>query len=414
MQKSLFEELQRQAVLAKQSHTVEEGMQHLASAFALFSEESKRLSLLHHSMQKQVQSSKQHLVEKISQLNMISEFLHNILASLSQGILFINMDGVILSMNPAAEKMLQMKADHLLYQKFSNHFKDGFFGFSMKDALSFGVTHSLYHISLPHKEDRTKELEVTTSFVFSGHKDYHGLILGLRDITKMQKLQETLGRNERMTQLGEMLATITHEIKNPLGGIKGYASLLARELEDQSHQEKAVHILEGVKTLESIVGKVLTYARPIEVHPTSTDLALFLRKFLKWLKVDPSFPKNIQMELHISEEPFFAPVDPTAFRSAVHNIIINAYQAMTEGGRLIITLMKQNETAQLTIADTGCGIDEADQERIFTPFFTTKKTGNGLGLAETHRIIHAHYGHIHVRSQKGNGTTFTIGLPLKR
>lgn len=414
MQRTLFQELQKRAELAKNSKSIEEGIEHLSSAFALFSEEKSFLIHRQEELKKELRATKENLMEKVAQLNMITDFLSSILKHISQGILFINVEGVVLCCNEAAESLLQLKAESLLYKKFWTHFPDNFFGFSLRDALNYGVAQSLYYITLPHKEDRERELEIFTSFILEGNPQHHGIILLLRDITEIHKWQKIAARNDRMKQLGEMISTVTHEIKNPLGGIKGYSTLLQRDLEGTPQAEMVQYILDGTKTLENFVSKVLLYARPVEVQPTSTDMAIFLRKLKKFLTVDPSFPSNVILEIHISEEPFFAPIDPNALKSALINLIMNAYQAMPEGGKITLTLLKQNQNLLLTVSDTGCGIPEDKLEKIFTPFFTTKTEGNGLGLPETFRIIQAHFGQIEVRSKVEQGTTFSIKLPLKR
>ena len=120
------------------------------------------------------------------------------------------------------------------------------------------------------------------------------------------------------------------------------------------------------------------------------------------------------MALHIPDSPILAPIDPDALKSALLNLIFNAFQAMPLGGVLTISLLKMETSCQIAVSDTGIGMDEEQQARLFSPFYTTKQKGNGLGLVETGKIIQAHFGSIDVRSQPKQGTTFTLTLPLKR
>lgn len=419
---NLLNQLQDAAEAALNSSSMEEGLQHLAKAFSLFSEETSCLKANYTNLQRQYLSvnkelEKTHLVlkEKIAELSRTTEYLNNVLKNIAQGILFIDLEGYILTCNEAACKILNVCEQELLSRKYSLFFKDDFLGFSLKDALDFGLSQRLSYVTLDLKQQDKKEIEVSTSFVFEGPKEGRGMVILLRDITETQQLQLIANRNDRMKELGEMAASVAHEIRNPLGGIRGYATLLYRDLaESKNLQEMASYIIDGTKTLDRLVSNVLQYARPIQIQTKSIDLAMFMRKLTKFIQVDPAYPRNVDVQLHISEEPLITPIDTDALRSALLNLFMNAFHAMEEGGTVMITLMKNNQYALITISDTGRGIEQQDLDQIFSPFFTTKKKGNGLGLSETQKIIQAHLGSIEVRSQKDRGTTFSISLPTRR
>ncbi len=231
----------------------------------------------------------------------------------------------------------------------------------------------------------------------------------------MKRLQLLANRNDRMKELGEMAATVAHEIRNPLGGIRGYASLLLRDLEGSSHLKEMVqHIVNGTKSLERIVNNVLHFARPIEITQKDEDINKLIKEVCKLIKVDPAFPPNVSIETHFHSSCFVVSIDKECIRSALLNLLVNACQAITNKGKITISLIKNNDSCVINISDTGIGINKEDLENIFSPFFTTKEEGNGLGLAETYKIIQAHLGTIDVRSHKDVGTTFTLTLPLKR
>ncbi|MBU6446800.1 MAG: two-component sensor histidine kinase, partial [Verrucomicrobia bacterium] len=326
--------------------------------------------------------------------------------NISDAILFIDLEGTITLFNTAAHKILQVMPDDALFKKFGDLFPDDLFGFSMKEALKFGISHKLLY---------RKEMEISTTFVYEGPKIYHGMIVVFRDISEKQRLQLIANRNDRMKELGAMAATVAHEIRNPLGGIRGFAALLFRDLEEYAHlQDMAGQILEGTKSLEKIVSTILHYSKQIEIQPQTLDLGAFLKQVGKFVKVDPAFPAHVKLALHVPDAPALVPFDPIALKSALLNLIFNAIQAMGQGGELTISLLMMASSCQLTIADTGVGIAEEQLSKLFSPFYTTKKGGNGLGLVETQKIIQAHLGAIEVRSKVGKGTTFTITLPLKR
>lgn len=402
----ILQQLQESAHLALKSENVQEGVQHLSRAFALFSEEAIRLKTAYAKLLERFEAVNHELGLKTATCGKLSHYLNHILKSVSDAVVFVDLEGIITLFNDSAQKLLKVKSDDALFRKFWDVFGDDAFGFSMREALKFGIGHKLLYL---------KEMEISTSFVYEGAKAHHGMIVILRDIGEKQKLQLIANRNDRMKELGEMAATIAHEIRNPLGGIRGYASLLYRDLESNKHlQEMAGFIIDGTKSLEKVVSAVLHYSKPIQIQPQTLDLGAYLKQVGKFIKVDPAFPPQVKLALHIPDAPLLAPFDPEALKSALLNLIFNAFQAMPLGGVLTISLLKRETSCQIAITDTGVGMEEEQLKSLFSPFFTTKQKGNGLGLVETQKIVQAHYGTIDVRSQPGKGTSFTLTLPLKR
>lgn len=404
-----------------QSQNAEEGVRHLSTAFQLFSEETGRLKEASAKLQQRLQSvneelaeAHRHLLQKVSELNRVTHYLNNILQNISQGIVFIDLDGVVTTLNDTAARLLNISTKEILYQKIWGRFPDDFFGFSLKEALRFNLAQRLIYKTIQQGAE-TKDLEISTTFVSEGPKSYHGLIILMRDITEMQRLQRTANRNDRMKELGEMAATVAHEIRNPLGGIRGYATLLYRDLASQKNlQEMAGFVIEGTKSLENLVSTILSYSKPVQIIPQSLELGAFLKQLGKFVRVDPAYPPNVKLDIHIPQDPILAPADPEALKSCLLNLIFNACQAMPQGGLLTISLLKLDNTCQIAVTDTGVGIDPNHLQQLFSPFFTTKKKGTGLGLVEAQKIVQAHGGQLDVRSQLGRGSTFTVALPLKR
>lgn len=406
MSDHILHELQQSAELALSAKTVQEGVSHLSRAFALFSKETSRLKNAHLKLQEHFQTVNQDLATKTSEINRLNIYLNTILKKVGDAILFVDLEGSIKIANESLLKLLNLNDQEVLNQRFWNVFSDGRFGFSMREALKFGIS---------HRQIYRDEMEISTSFIYDGPKSDHGMLLHIKDLKEKERLQQIANRNDRMIELGKVAATVAHEIRNPLGGIRGYASLLYRDLEGSgSLQEMAEYIIEGTKALEKIVSAVLTYSKPIELEPVTQDLGTFLKKLGKFIKVDPAFPPNISLKMHIPNDPILAPIDPQALRSAMLNLIFNAFQAMPDGGELTITLLKVEPHAQISIADTGIGMSEEQLDLLFSPFYTTKKGGHGLGLVETEKIVQGHHGKLETRSKPGKGTTFTMNLPLKR
>jgi len=336
-------------------------------------------------------------------------FLKEALRGLSEAFLFIDLKGTLQIANETACKFYSLSNEGL-GRSFWDLFPDDYFGFSMRESLKFGISHRLIY-----KSQRFLELQISTWFILIGPPSCHGLVVLAKDIREKEKLQTLLRQGDQMKKLGEMSREIAHEIRNPLGGIRGFASLLFRDLEGMKHlQEMAAAILDGTKSLEKLVASILHYARPLAAQLMMKDLGALLKEFAKFIKVDPAFPSNVKLDLHIPNDSIFAPVDSDLLKSALLNLTFNAIQAMPAGGLLTLSLLKLEGCCQIAISDTGIGMDSGTLKSLFSLLFTTKKRGNGLGLVEAEKIIKAHRGTIDVRSQVGIGSTFTLTLPLRR
>lgn len=416
------------------SQTAFEKAEALKRAFALFSEETARLEqdfvqLKDHfkGVNEELESANERLQQKVRELDVTTNYTKNILANMSQGLLFINLAGTVTTFNHAAETILGQKAMEVLFQLYKENFPDELFGFSMQEALSQRREPHGPLLITRGKGPEAQEIEVDARFVLKQkelaapttrdeHLDYtEGLIILFKDITEIQKLRRQAERNDRLKELGEMAASVAHEIRNPLGGIKGFASLLQRDLKDQPHlQQMASYIVEGTENLNRLVTNVLNYARPIQLNLEIVDLVPWMLDVLYSLRMDSKLSQNITYALHVDTDSLMVKVDPYLLRSVVLNLVVNASQAMPEGGSVDFSLRKKGSDAVVEVADSGVGIPEENLEKIFDPFYTTKVEGNGFGLTEALKIVQAHSGAIEVRSQVGKGTIFTVKIPLSR
>jgi len=221
--------------------------------------------------------------------------------------------------------------------------------------------------------------------------------------------------SDRMKQLGESTAYVAHEIRNVLGGITGFASLLKHDLAHSPHQQRMVEqIIEGTDNLNHLVSQILLFARPLHPHFEKTNLNKLLNDLQQLLLADSNITQqHIHINVELPPEQIHLLLDYILFKSALLNIILNATQAMKNQGIITIKIQKDPSHIFISITDTGIGIPNENIAKLFTPFFTTKPNGNGIGLCETQKIIHAHGGTIEVTSLPGNGSTFLIKLPVR-
>ena len=221
----------------------------------------------------------------------------------------------------------------------------------------------------------------------------------------VRALQQELGeknrqleRRNRLAALGEMAAGMAHEIRNPLGGIQLYASMLAKDVADRDDSVQLVRkISGGVKRLEALVGQVLQFSREIRADVGPMDLSATVEQAVE-LASSSMRERDVECEV-IGPSTMEVTADPLLIGQAVLNLILNAAEAMEAGGRIIVRFdappaASEAKQFHLSVCDTGAGIPPQVMDRIFNPFFTTKETGTGLGLAIVHRIIEAHDGTI--------------------
>lgn len=225
------------------------------------------------------------------------------------------------------------------------------------------------------------------------------------------EIEEQLRRAERLSALGELSAGLAHEIRNPLGAIRGTAEILQDGIDPADRRYEFSRILvREVDRLNRVVEDFLRFARPAPVERGRCDVNAALREVLELSR--PQADRNgVRVELRAGELPPLAG-DRGQLRQVFLNLVLNALQAMPGGGSLTVTTESVDGQARLRFADTGQGIAPENLERIFNPFFTTRREGTGLGLAITQRIVQGHGGRIEVQSRAGEGTTFTVILPL--
>lgn len=240
-------------------------------------------------------------------------------------------------------------------------------------------------------------------------------IIVLRDITKEKDLEEKLKRAEKLASLGIMAGGIAHEINNPLSPIIGYSEVLYELEKDETKREYIRQITSAASRIENIVKDLLFFAREQSLKVTQNNLDEFIEDIIKTLgdtrpAMDVRIIKNLQYTGPVN-------IDRGLFEIALLNLLKNAVQAIEEskmGDSIRISSFKENGLVRIEVSDNGPGIPKDLLTRVFDPFITTKEVGKGtgLGLSITHQIITAHKGDIKVHSKEGEGTTFTIRIPL--
>jgi PAS domain S-box-containing protein len=242
------------------------------------------------------------------------------------------------------------------------------------------------------------------------------------DITESKRLQAELQRAAQLSFVGELAAGLAHEVKNPLAGIQGAVDILIRRRDENDPEREA---LEGIRhevlRIDGTVRALLDRARPRAMSPARASLTELTLKAVNIARSQAigaaAGGRRIQVEFEAPADDVVLAADAPQIEDAVLNLIINAIEAIEKHGTITVKIFKQDsedlgEEAVIEVIDTGCGIDEENLNRIFNPFFTTTKGGTGLGLPAVRRIARAHGGRVEAISTVGQGSTFSIHLPL--
>jgi PAS domain S-box-containing protein len=398
--------------------------QRLIHAFDVFSQASETLQRSYRELQDEAHrlatdlalantELERSLVEKESFKN----YLKNILESLGNGVLVIDQQGILTICNPAAAAMLRLSAD---LAKTPVHFCELPIPEDLKIFLA-GLLGSVdfadHDIELHHETVNGEQqwLSVSAALLNDHQNRRSGLTLVVKDITRVKELEVETQRSKQLQVMGEMAVQLAHEVRNPLGSIELFASLLGSELSEGSeHKAWADQIVTGVKFLNHIVTNMLTFTRESVPQLKNFDLRAVVIETLDFF--DPILRQRAIQVSQPTEPAAGMDVwgDPEMLRQMLMNLFMNALQAMPESGQLSVRLKDEgSEWIQMNVEDTGVGISTENLTRIFDPFFTTNAKGTGLGLALVGQIVRKHGGEIRAQSEFGKGTQFVILLPRR-
>lgn len=225
------------------------------------------------------------------------------------------------------------------------------------------------------------------------------------------EIEGQLRRADRLSALGELSAGMAHEIRNPLGSIKGTAEILRDGVApDDPKLEFADILIKEVDRLNKVLEDFLRFARPVPVEHGRFSPNKAITEVLELTK-QQALRNRVEIETDLAED-IEIPGRGEQIKQALLNLVLNALQVMPDGGRLKVSSLIHANEVGIQVSDNGPGIPMEDRERIFNPFVTTRDSGTGLGLAITQRIVQSHDGHILLESTPGQGSSFTLCLPI--
>ena len=352
-------------------------------------------------------------------------FYANIIDSVGDGVIVLDGSAKITLMNPAAEEITGVSRRQAQGNGFTSIFKGEQLLIEMTEkTAATGMTISDHENVVLKRGGHVTPVSATTSPLLLETGEKVGVILVLRDLTNIRDLERAVRQSDRLSTLGTLAAGLAHEIKNPLGGIKGAAQLLEQELPEESEFRDYTRLMiKEVRRVNRIVEELLELASPrklqfgrVNLHKTLGDIIILQKR--------AAGGKNIAFRQQF--DPSIPPIlgDEALLTQLFLNLIKNAVEAVGDEGTVQVTSrvvsdysMSQNwerrsRMVALEVSDDGPGIAKEQMEHLFTPFYTTKAKGTGLGLAICQKIVLEHRGMIKVESERTRGTTFTVMLPL--
>lgn len=395
----------------------------LEQAFEAFNQASRTFEDYYRQLERRIEELNLELDRKNRELeaNLIEKervqnYLAMILETISAGVIVINQDGDVQTINRSAREIFDLDgiipvpvslAELLPELAQSPEIQHG-----LRQSQSTNRQFEL-HLATPASNRQWIDVQI----VGADETELPGItgpIVVIHDITEHKRLARQANLNSRLKAMGEVAMNVAHEVRNPLGSIELFSSMLHRELADRPElQRLASHVLTGVKNIDSIVSNILLFARNTQISARDIDPTSLIDSVLLYLESQLS-EKSIRVTRRLKTNGQRLLGDPELLRQAFLNIAMNAIQAMGKDGHLEIEAGFRRDVMVFQFFDDGCGISPEIKDSIFNAFFTTRCKGTGLGLAISNSIVSAHQGSIECANRKTGGTVFTVTLPLKQ
>jgi PAS domain S-box-containing protein len=391
---------------------------HLTESFSSFNEIIEKLNDSYQELEKRFESMNHQLEETNYKLRMallenqeVRNFLNELTESVPSGIVAYDLDGNITKINEAAVKMFESDKDSVL-EKGLTVLSDSHPEFSAAKTIEKQSPFLSEEKELELKSGNKLVVSFSSALLYDQDKKANGALELYHDISKIRKLEDEITRVKTLAALGEMAATVAHEVRNPLGGILGFASLLRRDLGDDDPRSPMVDkIIKGVENLDNSVSSLLSYAQ--EVHPTvkKVELKPFIEDIVSSFRmILCQNDEKSRVDILVSPESLEWNFDPQLISQSLLNLLLNAHQAQENPSEIKLSIIADDKLSFI-VSDHGAGIPEAVKDKLFTPFFTTRETGTGLGLATVKKLVQLHRGEINVESVPGEGTEIIFDIP---
>ena len=349
----------------------------------------------------------------------MKNYSEEILQSMNNGVLTTDLRGKIITINYMAERITGRKRSEVIGRGCAELWgKKSMIALAAENTIKDVFCLNL-ETTVASPEKGLVPISLSSTVLRDSQGKKTGILLTIQDLTEIKELEDKVRRGDKLSALATMAAGMAHEIKNPLSSMKVFAQLLPKKFADPEYRKKLEEILpREINRIDRIVESLLGFARATAMTFEKAPLNELIEETVKYYE-DQAKNNGVKIVRSYSDLPEIE-VDKGQIAQVFSNLILNAIQAMPEGGELTIKTLPDKKdddllrTIKIQISDTGHGISEEMQKKLFDPFFTTKYGGTGLGLTITHSIVDGHKGSIDLASKIGQGTAFTITLPVRQ
>lgn len=352
---------------------------------------------------------------QLQQLKIDTDFIVN---NMTSGVLVVDSDGLVVTINPAAERILGIESSTSLMRPLSAVLETGAprMAEDMAHALESGEGRLRHEIQLDREDGGVMPLGVSISLLRDAGGRKRGVVSVFQDLTEVREMQERVRKADRLAAVGTLSAGIAHELRNPLASISGSIELLYNELDLDGENRRLMElVMRESDRLDRIITDFLSFARLRSPRKRPVDPSVCLEEVLILVRNHRPVVEGIEIELSVGDALPTVRLDDEQMRQVLYNLIVNSCEAMEGGGRLdIVADSPSDDVVRIAMRDTGPGIADEDVDRLFEPFFTTKPDGTGLGLAIANKIVAAHGGTLDFSNRSGGGAEFVITLPVGR
>jgi two-component system sensor histidine kinase PilS (NtrC family) len=368
------------------------------------------VALLTSYLSEQLRKSASALKEKELDFDRLESLHESIIKSMSSGLVVLDQQGRSVLSNPAAKAILRDLGGELGPESFLKTCLE-----AARKEPTHGASMEVKDITLTRKDGKTLHLRVNMSDLRALRGgDVKGHILIFQDVTELKRIEEAIKRVEGLAMIGELAASIAHEIKNPLASISGSFQILRHKLGNDSTGLRLMEIVgREIDRLNNLLNDFLLFARPKKISSQRLDLERHLMESLDLFRNTNNWKEDVKIKTRF--HPFLHVVaDPALLRQVLWNIFLNSAEAMEEGGLLYIStefIEGEAPKAKITVRDTGPGFHPNALAQLFVPFFTTKQRGSGLGLAIVRRLVEEMKGEVKGGNHPDGGAEITIILP---
>jgi PAS domain S-box-containing protein len=335
----------------------------------------------------------------------------NIISTMPDSLILADQQGIILHVNPSLVELTEFSAEELVGKPLNCLFVNQHEAENILRALANAKTIKGSETLLRTKSGETRTVEFSASSVRDRRRHNLGFTCHAHDITQLKNMQEKLVNAERLASIGELAGMVGHDLRNPLTGITNAAYYLRKRsasIMNDKEREMLKTIERCVERSNNIINELLEYSKEIRLDLVETNPKSLMEDALSQIVV----PASVEIADQTQVQPMLK-IDKEKMARVFINIIKNAFDAMPNGGRLIIKSEIAENNVVFSFKDTGTGMTKEVMSKIWTPLFTTKAAGMGFGLSICKRVVEAHGGKISAESTVGKGTTFTLIIPIE-